>query len=613
MIRRTDLFWLAVACWLSLAISRERPCVAADELMEQRHWRRPIAIAQAESWLFVANRDSGTVSVLDVASRRVIREIKIGVRLSDLKVVVGGRFLLAVDESSHQLLVLIRLQSDLQVIQKLDLAKYPVTLAVAADDSCCTIASLWSRQISVIDLTPLRTASAVTELPARPLAVTHLVSLPFAPRAQKLLSDGRRLVVADAFAGRLAVLETKTGRVVSMRELPGHNIGSLSEDQRRGELLITHQRSRATVATLSENIQWGAVLSNLVRVVPLREFDITSTSTSNAEATVTPAAERPLGGIIYPLGRSEEGAGDPQDISVTSQGQLLVSLSGVSQVALGNHPSKLSTRLAVGQRPTAIAIGADERFAYVANTLDDSISVLDLRERTKVADISLGPQPEIGIVQRGEQLFFDARVSLNGWFSCHSCHTNGHSNGLLNDNFGDGTLGAPKRTLSLLGVADTKPWAWNGRATKLHEQIAKSMRTTMRGTTLPEQIDANAQALEAYVRTLAPAPGLDRARGTLDTAAVERGRLVFEHQKCVTCHQPPVYTSEQSYDVGLHDNVGRKTFNPPSLRGVSQREALFHDNRATQLSDVIDRFRHGLNSELSSGQREELLTFLRSL
>src|SRR2546429_167098 len=76
--------------------------------------------------------------------------------------------------------------------------------------------------------------------------------------------------------------------------------------------------------------------------------------------------------------------------------------------------------------------------------------------------IPLGPQPELSLAERGELLFYDARLSHDGWFSCHSCHTDGHSNGLLNDNLGDGSFGAPKRVLSLLGVRDTGPWAWNG-------------------------------------------------------------------------------------------------------------------------------------------------------
>ena len=106
----------------------------------------------------------------------------------------------------------------------------------------------------------------------------------------------------------------------------------------------------------------------------------------------------------------------------------------------------------------------------------------------------------------GELLFHSARLSHDGWMSCHSCHTDGHTNGLLNDNLGDNSFDAPKRVLSLLGVADTAPWGWNGGMHDLAEQVRKSVRTTMRG---PELSDEQTAALVAYLRTLAPAPPLE--------------------------------------------------------------------------------------------------------
>ena len=77
----------------------------------------------------------------------------------------------------------------------------------------------------------------------------------------------------------------------------------------------------------------------------------------------------------------------------------------------------------------------------MANTLGDSVSVVDLAKGTVLKEISLGRQSPLGPAERGEQLFYDARLSLEGWFSCHSCHSDGHSNGRLNDNLGDGGFG----------------------------------------------------------------------------------------------------------------------------------------------------------------------------
>ena len=81
--------------------------------------------------------------------------------------------------------------------------------------------------------------------------------------------------------------------------------------------------------------------------------------------------------------------------------------------------------------------------------------------------LTLGETPDPGPVERGEQLFFSARLSHANWFSCHSCHVDGHTNGGRSDTFGDDTRGAPKRVLSLLGVRETGPWGWNGKKATL--------------------------------------------------------------------------------------------------------------------------------------------------
>src|SRR5439155_22565757 len=115
------------------------------------------------------------------------------------------------------------------------------------------------------------------------------------------------------------------------------------------------------------------------------------------------------------------------------------------------------------------------------------------------AEVALGPRVEPSRVGRGELLFYDARLSHDGWFSCHSCHTDGHSNGLLADTLADGSYGTPKRVLSLLGVGDTGPWAWNGGVKDLGAQVRKSVATTMQGAKLSPGQEGD---LVAYLGTL---------------------------------------------------------------------------------------------------------------
>ena len=144
----------------------------------------------------------------------------------------------------------------------------------------------------------------------------------------------------------------------------------------------------------------------------------------------------------------------------------------------------------------------------------------------------------------------------------------------------------------------------------LEEQVRKSIRTTMRGT---EPTHEQVTALVAYLRTLPPPPSLLRARQRHTGETVSRGARVFRQQGCTDCHEPPRYTSPEIYDVGLQDRLGNRRFNPPSLLGVSQRSALFHDGRAISVRDVLLRYRHGIDRNTSSTEIEELIDYLNSL
>jgi cytochrome c peroxidase len=287
----------------------------------------------------------------------------------------------------------------------------------------------------------------------------------------------------------------------------------------------------------------------------------------------------------------------------------------VGEVAVRASDTDPFRRLAVGRRPVALAFDSASHRLYVANEFDDSVSVLDLsdaRDPRVVGTISLGPCRTLTKAERGEELFYDARLSLDGWFSCHSCHTDGHACGLLNDNHTDGSFGTPKRILSLLGTADTGPWAWYGHMISLEEQARMSITSTMQGN--PQQAtDENTGALAEYLRTLIAPPSVATARGTVDQAAADRGRRVFEESDCSRCHIPPDYTAPRTADVGLADETGHTHFNPPSLRGLTQRPAYFHDNRAGSLREVFTRYKHPDGQDVDPAELEDLLRFLESL
>jgi cytochrome c peroxidase len=253
-----------------------------------------------------------------------------------------------------------------------------------------------------------------------------------------------------------------------------------------------------------------------------------------------------------------------------------------------------------------VALSPDGTRAFVALTLDDALAVVDLTTDAAPRLIPLAPKRALDAVARGERLFFDARLSHDGWMSCHSCHTEGHTSGQLADTLGDRSYGAPKLTPSLLGVGTSGPWNWTGSVDRLEDQVRASVETTMRGA---KPSDAQVADLTAYLRSLEPPKPLRLPEGELVAAGLE----VFRREGCVQCHAAPGFTKEGTFDVGLVDELGTRKFNPPSLRGVGRRDALLHDGRARSLEELFGVVKHPAGRDLVPEDRDALVEYLGRL
>jgi YVTN family beta-propeller protein len=565
---------------------------AAEPLVSRAMLRRPVALQFSGDGmtLYVANQQSGTISVVDAAGKKVVSEMAVGKKLSGLLILPQRNLLLATDEAAHQVILLKTAAPDpLKVIQRLPVSAYPVSIVPSADGKRCFVASLWSRRLSAID---------ITDNPDQPLVLAKQVDLAFAPREQTLLTKENKLAVADAFAGRLAFFDPADLSLQVSKEFPGHNIRGLGVSRDGQKILVSHQMLNDLAHTIQNDVHWGMLMSNDLRWLKV-------------ESALAGGKELYHGAHMHPLGEPGKGSGDPGGLDMSASGTVVVTLSGINHVTLGKEDDFSLYRVPVGRRPVAVKIAPDGNTAFVANMYDDSLSVVSLADRETTATIPLGKQPDLTRIQRGEVLFHDATLSHDGWMSCNSCHTNGHANGQLNDNLSDLSFGAPKRVLSLLGQKDTAPYAWNGKVKDFATQIKSSLEKTMQSDDPPQE--AQVQAIAAYVGTLELPPPLDVLRGTQDKEAIARGQKVFEQHDCARCHAPPRYTTPDTYDVGLKDKEGNVRFNPPSLRGLSHRGPFFHDGTAKTLGEVFKERRHPGEGAYSAEEVRDLVEFLRSL
>ena len=541
--------------------------------------REPVTLTVRDGELLVGNRSSGTISVIDVRQQRVAAEHRIARRIADMIRSENDHSLFVIADHDRQLLR-VELEGD-EVVAK-PVAEIPhssTKLAIDEANRRLFVTAKWSHE-----LIALQFDGEFQQLQSR-----QTLTLPFAPRELILLSQNGKLLIADAFRGRIAIVDTKANQLLGVRTIEGHNIRGLATNSEATELFVAHQqiidRSRADF----EEIHWARMVKNTVQVFDLAKFIADEESPERA-------------GWLDVHGGIGGATADPSSVFVGSEDLTAVTFSGVNEVAI-RHRNRLS-RLNVGRHPQAMAVFGST--LCVANSFDDSISLIDVKRSRVVATISLGPRPSLESVERGRQLFYDARLSHEGWLSCHSCHTDGHSTDLVVDTLGDNDYGAPKRVPSLLGVGSTKPWAWNGSIDSLGAQVDKSVETTMHGSPLNA---TQRKDLVAFLKSLPPAPAVNTSGHPL----IKTGRRVFAARGCIECHDGPKFTSTDVFDVGLRDERGRKLFNPPSLRGVSQRSRFFHDGRVSSLKAVLVDEQHGLDRPLPRQEVEALIAYLRSL
>lgn len=296
-----------------------------------------------------------------------------------------------------------------------------------------------------------------------------------------------------------------------------------------------------------------------------------------------------------------------------------------------------------GRNPRGVVIAPDGLTAYVMNYLSRDVSTLDLSDtgrRRELARVAVAPETLPAELLRGKVLFNNAndpRLSLNGWFSCASCHLDGG---------GDGTTWpreeGSRQTMPLWSLAGTAPFHAAGTRDE-PQDFEIDIERFMRGVGLAP----GAAPVLLGAPSAGASPDLDAlgafllggfrtpAAPTVDDVAAERGRLVFEERGCQTCHVGPAWTTSNLpgppgtlapegeqvvaavlHDVGTydpsHDITGADGFDVPTLLGLAYTAPYFHDGSAATLLDVLAHQGHS-GAPLGPADEADLASFLRSL
>jgi YVTN family beta-propeller protein len=632
------LLVFAILCQPGVAAAPQRRDSDAGNTLPRSKYLSPVAmqLSPDSHWLYIACEDSDQVLAMDMRTQQVMRRVRVGRMPRGITLSPDGKTLYVSNENDDDVTE-IDAQS-FQVRRTLAVGWGPVGLTTDRTGNILYVANTLGDDISVVN--------PQTGRELKRLQAGHY------PEYVALSRDGSRVYVASLLArvtpadeppvSELTVIDIRVQMVAARIDVPGviqmRHIAELPASA-GGYLLIPFMRPKNLNPLVQ--IQQGWYLTHGMAVIrPAANASDGPSKYRVAEVLLDDIDHYyadGFGAAVTPNGRwalvTASGANVASVIDTTKLRRLLLS-SPARQQELANRLDAAShfvaARLKVGRNPTDVVTSADSRFAYIANRMDDTVSVVDMEKMRVASTIDLGGPKEISRQRRGERFFFDASHCYQGQMACATCHPHeGLSDGLA------WSLETPKlgrdvvENRTLYSIDGTSPFKWNGKNPNLQTQDGP--RTAMYIFRSQGFSSTEVNDLVTYLLALRLPRNPHLAIDGQLTEAQTRGQAIFFRDKtmdgklipsldrCYTCHSPLThYTSRISMDVGTgtpDDTI--QAFDVPQLDGVVTRPPYLHNGEALELEDIWTKFnpddKHGITSDLNKAQLNDLIEFLKTL
>jgi YVTN family beta-propeller protein len=535
--------------------------------------------------LFVTNSWDDTLSVIDTSTLAVVATWPVGAEPSSV----------VEDRAGKRLFVANRISNDVAVLDAQTGVEEKRLLA--------------GRGSSYLALSPDGSRIYATHVYPNPPRVQTDLDNRREPESEITVIDAARAVVVDrmplhAIAGVFHLAFSADGRLGVAAEYHPKNLVPLAH--------LEHGGAFAYTLTL-----FGADVGKASVEVPLDELER--------------YASQPFGVAIAP---------DKSRIYVTSGGSEIVTVIDVPRLLrfihshngpfvqdLSASTNYVVARIAVGRNPRGLTLTRDGRRLFVANRMEDTISVIDTRTNRVASTITLAGPKTISSLRHGEQTFYTARYSFQGQIGCSSCHIDSTFDGITwnlePDGFGRSTVA----NKMLEGVKDTEPYKWTGTNPDIPTECGpRTEKYFWRSETFDNLTLAD---LATYIRSLPPRPNRWRLANGEQTPAQERGQEFFtrsvdkfgkpiaESNRCSYCHSGEKGTNQKISDVGTRkptDNTGLLKAVP--LTEIALTAPYLHDGSARTLEEIWTVYnpddKHGRTNDLTKDELNDLIEYLRA-
>jgi len=450
--------------WNHISHPTSPPAVA-----EKPRYKTPLnaALSPQSDVLYVACEASDSVIVVDVQSRTKVAEIAVGGQPHDVTFSPDGNRAYVTNRLDDSVSVID--VNEQKAIRTIPVGDEPHGVLTDQKGKNLYVLNTSEDSISVIDTTSL------TEI--------KRLSASRAPWSLALSPDGSKILVTNTLS-----------RLVDFRE---PSLSEVTVIDTSG--LVVVDRWTVPAANLLQGIAWH----------PSGEYGlITLTRTKN----LVPMTRLLQGwtitnglGVVWRDGRVDQvlldepaiSFPDPADVAIAPNGRLaFVTSSGSDRVAvvdlpklvsllqsadeeertnvLPNHLGKptefVTAYLSTKNSPRGVLFVENGKTAFVTNALDDTLTVIDVDRLEVAGTVDLGGPETITKVRCGEKLFHSADITFRRQFSCHTCHPDGHIDGITYDIEPDGVGSSPVDNRTLRGILDTAPFKWEGTNPSLQRQ-----------------------------------------------------------------------------------------------------------------------------------------------
>ncbi len=628
----------------------------------------PIAVSSNGRFVWVANPDTDSVSVIDATNdaNQKVAEIAVGDEPNNLALSASGRAYVAntitgtvsvIDAASREIIASIAVGTE------------PYGLALTPNGKKLYVVNARSNDVSVIDTATngvIRTITGVGTEP-RGIAITSDGDADdndekvYVAEFNAVDIPGKIIGADDYKEGRVTVIASGSDQVLGQAVLPPmDNVGFNSNGSALKRIAATNPATFTVPTGASPNSL------NALAIKGNRVYLPNNAASADGPVRFNVNVQPFLNVIDVATDKEGVADGRPQSINMnrginfetaspqklflgmpwhlafernSNEGWVVASAANILvKVQLDangtptiNAPAAAGQagnviRIPTGQKPIGVAISPDDARAYVANEVSRDVTVINLNTNEVITTVSTAALPKTGTleatVQYGKGIFYSSaavnlptlgpvipvgRLSSEGWSGCVSCHANGFTDQVVWI-FGAG----PRRSVPLHSTFNPKDPTDQKilNYSAIFDEV-QDFENNIRGVsgglgliTLADGVtpdptlnafplpntgrNASLDALATFIARGIRAP-ISPARRVSATSRegreIQLGRQLFAQAGCVNCHGgggwslarrnyvPPPAAADVvgAQIIGLLRPVG--TFNPANVNEIRQNGA----------------------------------------